>query len=98
MSKEKMSKTEPTPKVYHCKRDQLPSGCIYVGRPTCWGNPFVIGSDGTREEVIQKFRDSLSKEDHIEIRRTLWGRSLTCWCAPKACHADVLLEIANKDD
>lgn len=26
------------------------------------------------------------------------GKNLACWCAPSAsCHADVLLELANKD-
>jgi hypothetical protein len=27
---------------------------VYVGRPSKWGNPFVIGRDGTRDEVIAK--------------------------------------------
>ena len=29
---------------------------VYVGRPSKWGNPFVIGRDGTRDEVIAKYR------------------------------------------
>jgi hypothetical protein len=32
-----------------------------------------------------------------DVRRELAGRDLCCWCAPElACHADVLLEVANR--
>lgn len=31
-------------------------GRVYIGRPGKWGNPFVIGRDGSREEVIAKYR------------------------------------------
>jgi hypothetical protein len=32
-----------------------------------------------------------------EIRRALAGRDLVCWCPPdRPCHADVLLELANR--
>ena len=43
-------------KVVHCKKDGYD---IYIGRPSKWGNPFSIGKDGTREEVIQKYKISL---------------------------------------
>jgi hypothetical protein len=26
----------------------------------------------------------------------LRGRDLVCWCAPCACHGDVLIELANR--
>jgi len=29
---------------------------IYIGRPSKWDNPFVIGRDGSRKEVIAKYR------------------------------------------
>lgn len=66
---------------------------VYVGRPTKWGNPFVIGKDGTREEVVAKYRKHTVPKlgDLSELR----GKNLVCWCAPLACHADVLLELAN---
>lgn len=28
-------------------------------------------------------------------KKELKGKDLVCWCAPKLCHGDVLLEIAN---
>jgi hypothetical protein len=69
---------------------------VYVGRPTKWGNPFKISEDGTREEVIEKYRwrgERIGLD--LEARAELRGKDLVCWCAPLPCHADVLLEWAN---
>ena len=77
----------------------LESGSVYVGRPTKWGNPFLIGRDGSRGDVVHKYR--LWLEDNAELLAALpelRGKSLSCWCAPAACHADVLLEMANKEE
>lgn len=86
------------PKVWN-KRDPLtPKDAIYVGRPSEWGNPFIIGRDGTREDVIRKYKEQIENfgpNSLIAIKRQLKGKDLVCWCAPKSCHADVLLEIAN---
>lgn len=75
-----------------------PEGAVYIGRPSKWGNPFVVDRDGTREEVITKYRDWLftSRPDlRLDSRRELRGRDLVCWCSPLPCHGDVLLEVAN---
>lgn len=71
--------------------------CIYVGRPSKYGNPFTIGSDGTRDEVVTKYREYIfAREDLLaDVKKELKGKDLVCWCAPEACHADILLEIAN---
>jgi hypothetical protein len=70
---------------------------VYVGRRSKWGNPFEIGQDGTREEVIAKYRDFLLRQSCLmEALSELAGKDLVCWCAPKACHADVLMELANR--
>lgn len=70
---------------------------VYIGRPSKWGNPFVIGDNGTRTEVIQKYRKWLSSQPELmeAVRKELKGKNLVCYCAPLACHGDVLLEIAN---
>lgn len=83
------------------KRDVkgTPVDAVYVGRPTKWGNPFVIGPDGDRITVIEKYNIWLHSQLHqgrLDLEE-LRGKDLICWCAPLACHADILLEEANKD-
>jgi Domain of unknown function (DUF4326) len=61
-----------------------------------WANPFKIVRDGTRDEVIEKYRDwLLGQPDLMAALPELRGKDLACWCAPKACHGDVLLRLAN---
>jgi hypothetical protein len=72
--------------------DGYPPGSVYCGRGSPWGNPFVIGKDGTRDEVCERFeREILPKLDVSKLR----GRDLVCFCAPKRCHCDALLKKAN---
>ena len=67
----------------------------FIGRPGRWGNRFRIGRDGSRADVIRKHKESLTPEDKAVIRRELRGKILVCYCKPKACHGDTLVEIAN---
>jgi hypothetical protein len=70
---------------------------IYVGRPSKWGNPFVIGRDGSRDEVIAKYRAWIVREPALMAAlHELRGQNLVCWCAPERCHAEVLIELANE--
>lgn len=72
---------------------------VYVGRPSIWGNPYVIGTHGTRKEVIRMYRQHILSTPHLlQQIPTLKGKTLGCHCAPKACHADVLSELANAID
>ena len=87
----------------------MPPDSVYVGRQvrdsrtgavrfreSRWFNPFKIGRDGSREEVIGKYRARLLRRpDLMAALPKLRGKDLVCWCAPDACHADVLLELAN---
>ena len=87
------------PKVLNKRIDQIPPDAIYVGRPSKWGNPYVVGKDGTREEVIQKYRNYLLERLKTGTKLPigeLRGKDLVCWCSPLPCHADILLELANK--
>ena len=90
------------PRVLH--RRKTPSGVgVYIGRPTKWGNKFVIGKDGDRNAVIAKYRRWLDNDPQgmrikQQAKTELRGESLVCWCAPEACHGDVLLEVANQVD
>lgn len=82
------------PQVFN---QNAPHDAIYVGRGTLFGNPFVIGKNGTREQVIELYRGWLETHPSIvnAARQQLRGKNLRCYCKPLACHADVLLEIAN---
>jgi|688.fasta_scaffold00571_65 hypothetical protein len=75
-----------------------PLDTVYIGRPSKWANPYVIDKHGTREEVIERYRLYLvlNPELYVAAKRELRGKDLVCFCAPEACHGDVLLEIANE--
>ncbi len=79
------------PSVVHCKRAAFD---VYIGRPSKWGNPFSIGQDGSRDEVIEKYRLwILTQPDLRAALPELEGKILGCWCAPQACHGDVLVAL-----
>ncbi len=85
-------------RVLNTRTDTIPPDAIYVGRPSKWGNPFAIGKDGTRAEVIEKYREWVTgagADGNLFDVRELRGKDLVCWCAPEPCHADVLMELAN---
>jgi hypothetical protein len=83
----------------------VPPGAVYVGRQmrfvglpqSKWANRYVIGRDGTRAEVIEKYRAWIVEQPELMAAlHELCGKDLACWCAPpEPCHADVLLELAN---
>lgn len=88
---------------------------VYIGRPPQggewrFGNPFVIGRDGSREACIRLFElwlitgnDSGCIDATQERRqwildhvKELKGKTLGCFCYPSECHGEVLLHYANK--
>ena len=67
---------------------------VYIGRPSKWGNPFVIGRDGNRDEVVRKYLDYiLESENLLGDLHELKGKNLGCYCAPELCHGDVLIVL-----
>lgn len=106
--------------------------CVYVGRPTSWGNPFKVGdyvkwgdpdsnyrgafqfaftTTGekyandtytkleTAEQAVEWYKEYLTRIPQVIAKRigNLRGQNLACFCKLDApCHADILLEIANK--
>jgi hypothetical protein len=82
--------------VVHCKRSFYD---VYIGRGGPFGNPFKIGRDGTREQVIEKFESWLRTQPALveQVKRELKNKRLGCWCSPLACHGDVLARIANEE-
>lgn len=68
-----------------------------TGKPSKWGNPFTIGKDGTRSDVIAKYKEWILKQPHLMAALPeLKDKVLGCWCKPsKACHGDVLVELVD---
>jgi len=90
--------TNSEPRVWNKRQANIPRDAVYVGRPSKWGNPFVIGLDGDRARVVELYRSWLVCERsdlYFAAQQELKGKHLVCWCAPASCHADVLLTIAN---
>lgn len=85
------------PRVLNKRSDQIPPDAVYVGRPSKYGNPWRAGRDGTREEVVARYKQWLmSYPARVrEIQFELQGKDLACWCTPLLCHAEVLLRVAN---
>lgn len=89
---------------------RMPEGAVYVGRPTKWGNPYKIGAthagiDPPHRPIIlnaamavELFRlRECQPSRSAEMARELRGRDLACFCPlDQPCHADVLIELANR--
>lgn len=74
---------------------------VYIGRGSPWGNPYAMGFDGDREEIIKKYKYDFdkgylksSKADFLKLK----GKILGCHCKPMACHGDVIAEYLNSLD
>ena len=67
---------------------------VYIGRGSNFGNPFVIGKDGDRDEVIEKYRaffaSRLNSPEFRQALEKLRGKALGCYCVPKACHGGII--------
>ena len=77
---------------------------VYIGRGSGFGNPYAIGFDGDREDVIRKFkydfdRDYLKEGAAVKEKlKKLRGKRLGCHCKPDPCHGDILVEYLNSLD
>ena len=81
-------------RIVHCKKEKYD---VYIGRPSKWGNPFIVGNHGTRAEVIEKYRDYILKNlKLLNSLHELEGRILGCWCSPLPCHGNILIELINE--
>lgn len=87
-------------KIVHINKETYD---VYIGRPSKWGNPFThldksagIFKVNTRKESIDRYREwILTQPDLMTALHELKGKTLGCFCKPKPCHGDVLVELAN---
>lgn len=85
------------PKVLNKHTDDIPEGAVYVGRPTKWGNPFIVGRDGPRGVCVEMHKEYIvNAPELLSDLHELRGKDLVCFCAPRPCHADILLKLANE--
>ena len=84
-------------KVIHIRDKTGSANEVYIGRGSKWGNPFKIGQDGSRADVIRKYEEYLIKRDDLMYAlHELEGKTLVCFCKPQACHGDVLKKYVDE--
>jgi hypothetical protein len=74
---------------------------VYIGRGSPFGNAYVLGRDGDRQEVIRlykidfyfKIKNDPSFRANVEALR---GKKLGCHCHPMPCHGDVIVEYLEQ--
>lgn len=77
-------------------KDAINGSCVWIMRPSKWGNPFVVGVDGGRGVCVDLHEQWLAAQPALLADlHELAGRDLVCCCAPKRCHGDTLLYRAN---
>ncbi|MEI6714048.1 MAG: DUF4326 domain-containing protein [Verrucomicrobiota bacterium] len=89
-----------TPVVANTNRDKNlilwateESRLVKIDRASKYWNPFILGEDGTREEVCDHFETRYLplKPSLLDGIKTLEGKVLVCQCYPERCHGDALV-------
>ena len=88
-------------RLVHCKKEKYD---VYIGRPSCWGNPFSHKDNtlaefkvSSVEEAIEKYEAWVRQQPGLmESLEELDGKVLGCWCFPKPCHGDVLIKLLKE--
>lgn len=86
--------------VLNKHRHDIPPDAVYIGRGSMWGNPFIMGKHGNRDEVVEKYAEYLRsqvKTGKVSLQQlaSLYHRDLVCFCAPLKCHGDILTKAAE---
>lgn len=100
--------------VVHLKRREgvVVQDCdIYIGRAmyqggwrlpgSKWANPFRLdpASGNSRPRVLEAYERHLRGSPALMAALPeLRGARLGCWCAPLACHGDILIKLLNEVD
>lgn len=102
-------KTDPRAWVVHCQRDPYDVyigrdnpvwGLRDIGFSNRYSHKRSSRADirvATRQEAIERYEAWVLNQPELlrRIKRALKGKILGCWCAPLACHGEVLARIAN---
>ena len=108
MSSTLQGSATPTPRRIRWPDRGTLDRVTYVGRAaprqrlagSPFGNPYRLDVDGTRAEVVERYRSwILTRPELLARLHELRGRVLACWCGhDEACHADVLIELVDADE
>lgn len=89
-------------RVVHCKKEPYD---VYIGRPGPYGNLFshlpgkAKVTVASREEAVARYEELLRRLPEAELMsflQPLAGKVLGCWCAPQACHGDVIVKLCRE--
>lgn len=63
-----------------------------------WGNPFIMGGDGDRDQVCNNYENNYLPYKPSLYRKiaSLKGKALGCHCYPERCHCDTLKRLADE--
>lgn len=83
------------PRVVNMKREECD---VRIDRKSEWGNPFLIGKDGNRLEVIARYAEWLPTQAKLMRKLpSLSGKRLGCHCSPQPCHGDVIVALYKQE-
>lgn len=80
------------PIVINKKVSGIPTGAVYCGRGSPYGNPFRMKNESERDLVCDLFEEKILPSLDVTALR---GKDLVCYCAPKRCHCDSIILKAN---
>lgn len=90
------------PRIYNFRHFNHHSDAIRCDRKTKFGNQFIIGKDGNRNDVCDKYEKWIWEPEQLSLREQIMdelkGKDLICWCYPERCHCETLMLIANAPD
>ena len=78
---------------------------IYIGRQNIhygfecskWSNPFILKKESDRDIVLKQYENYvLNNTSLYESLPELCGKDLYCYCYPKKCHGNILIELLNE--
>ena len=74
----------------------MPENTKYVGRPTKWGNPYLVDFGNDLKNVLDQYKIHIQNkiDSGLLDLNELIGYDLACWCnINKPCHVDILIDL-----
>lgn len=92
---------QQSPRLLNKRTDRIGPDAVYIGRPSRYGNPFIMKQEKDRDRACDFFEEWIMKDEQKylrdEIKQKLKGKDLFCFCSPKRCHGETVMRIANEN-